>query len=195
MEQGRPPFRRRGDALEHAIVTATWEELREVGYNRATMSAIAQRAGTSKPVLYRRWRSQPELVLVALKRFSATVEAPDTGAVREDLLAFLEQILTVLEVLPAGTVRGLIADTFDDPELFDDLRTHLAGSHVHDITRTILRRGVERGELPPQDWPARVLRLPIDLLRGDYLMTRQPLPSEAVAEIIDDVFLPLVGGG
>ncbi|WP_279389683.1 TetR/AcrR family transcriptional regulator [Pseudonocardia endophytica] len=162
------------------------------GYNKATMSGIAARAGASKPVVYRRWRSQPELVLVALKRFSVTVEAPDTGSVRTDLMIFLGRILDILELLPDGAVRGLIADTYDDPDLFDDVRTHLAGSRVHEITRTILRRGLERGEVPPREWPARVVRLPIDLLRSEYLLSREPMSAEAVAGIVDDVFLPLV---
>ena len=53
--------RRRGTKLEDALLDAAWEELQEVGYTRLTMEAVAARAGTSKPVLYRRWPNRARL--------------------------------------------------------------------------------------------------------------------------------------
>jgi hypothetical protein len=47
--------RRRGDALEHALLDAAWDELQAVGYAGLTIEAVADRAGTSRAVLYRRW--------------------------------------------------------------------------------------------------------------------------------------------
>jgi hypothetical protein len=39
-----------------------------------------------------------------------------------------------------------------------------------------------------------VLNLPFDLLRRDELMTMCTVPDESIAEIIDDVWLPLLRG-
>jgi len=64
-ERHTAPMRRRGDHLEHALLAATWEELLAVGYANLTMDGVAARAHTSKPVLYRRWPTRPELVLAA----------------------------------------------------------------------------------------------------------------------------------
>jgi AcrR family transcriptional regulator len=55
--------RRYGAALERALLGAAWEELRESGYAGFTIDAVARRAGTSRPVLYRRWPNRAQLVL------------------------------------------------------------------------------------------------------------------------------------
>ena len=48
------PQRRRGPALEEALLDAAWTELTERGYDEMTIDAVAVRAGTSRAVLYRR---------------------------------------------------------------------------------------------------------------------------------------------
>lgn len=60
--------RRRGEALEAALLDAAWAELQSSGYAGLTMEAVADRAGTSRAVLYRRLRSRPELVVAAMRR-------------------------------------------------------------------------------------------------------------------------------
>ncbi|NBE95866.1 TetR/AcrR family transcriptional regulator [Nonomuraea sp. KC401] len=189
MDQTR---RRRGSTLEEAIVEAAWDELREAGYAKATMNNIARRAGTSKHVLYRRWKNQPELFLAALKRFAATADVPDTGDVRDDLAALLGRIRQVFDLLPGDLISGLITDSRNDAALFDEVRTYVMGEGVHDVTRVILRRAADRGQIEPGLPAARILRLPIDLLRNEYLMSRGPLPAETVTEIIDDIVMPLL---
>src|ERR1700685_1894437 len=59
--------RRRGAALEHALLDAAWQELQESGYAKLTMERVADRAGTSRAVIYRRWRSRPDLVIAAMR--------------------------------------------------------------------------------------------------------------------------------
>ena len=39
---------------------------------------------------------------------------------------------------------------------------------------------------------ARVLNLPFDLLRHDELTTMRAVPDESIAEIVDEVWLPLL---
>jgi hypothetical protein len=58
--------RRRGPALEEALLDAAWTELTERGYDDMTIDAVAVRAGTSRAVLYRRWPNKQELVLATL---------------------------------------------------------------------------------------------------------------------------------
>ena len=41
---------------------ATADLLVEIGYSNLTMAAVAERAGTTKTALYRRWSSKAELV-------------------------------------------------------------------------------------------------------------------------------------
>ncbi|RYY09760.1 MAG: TetR/AcrR family transcriptional regulator, partial [Alphaproteobacteria bacterium] len=59
--------RRRGAALEDAILAAAWIELQNSGYTNFTYEAVARRAETSRPVLYRRWQTKLELALAAIR--------------------------------------------------------------------------------------------------------------------------------
>jgi hypothetical protein len=56
----------------------------------------------------------------------------------------------------------------------------------------VLRRGVERGEIDPERLTPRIATVALDLLRHEMLMTLQPVSEEAIGEIVDDIFLPLV---
>jgi hypothetical protein len=58
--------RRRGAALEDAILEAAYAELSEVGYLALSVEAVAARARTGKASIYRRWPTKQELVLDAL---------------------------------------------------------------------------------------------------------------------------------
>ena len=51
----RTPKRRRGDVLEAALLDSAWEEIVEKGYDRFTIESVAERARTSRDVIYRRW--------------------------------------------------------------------------------------------------------------------------------------------
>src|SRR3954454_10191207 len=72
---------------ERQILDAALEVLAEVGYDRLTMDAVAQRAKASKATLYRRWNSKAKLVVEALARMKTTSEeVPDSGDLRTDLM-------------------------------------------------------------------------------------------------------------
>src|SRR4051812_5544685 len=87
------PQRRRGAALEKALLDAAWAELNDHGYDEFTIDAVAARAATSRAVLYRRWPGKPELVHAALVNAVGDhpVAAPDTGSLRGDVIALLRQ--------------------------------------------------------------------------------------------------------
>src|ERR1700722_11909093 len=76
--------RRRGATLERALLDAAWEELQESGYARLTMERGADRAGTSRAVIYRRWRNRAELVIAALRHHQPVLTGSilDTGSLR-----------------------------------------------------------------------------------------------------------------
>src|SRR4029079_13260076 len=54
--------RPRDPRIDAAILRATADLLVEIGYSSLTMAAVAERAGTTKTALYRRWSSKAELV-------------------------------------------------------------------------------------------------------------------------------------
>src|ERR1700753_3922589 len=81
MPVNSPANRRRGTALEDAVLHAAWAELVEQGYANMTLESVARRAGTSRPVLFRRWPSRIKLATAALARYFALnpIEIPDLG--------------------------------------------------------------------------------------------------------------------
>jgi len=184
--------RRRGAALEEALLAAAWEELHAVGYANLTMEAVADRAATSRAVLYRRWRNRTELVLAATRRYRPKLsgDVPDTGSLRGDVVALLTRISDQLAEDDLETVYGILSEYFADPELFSRVQDQLFPIGAG-VMATILKHAEERGEVR-HGITLRVATLPIDLFRHELFHTRTPPSKGAIAEIVDDVFLPLV---
>ncbi|MGF1426712.1 TetR/AcrR family transcriptional regulator [Kitasatospora sp. LaBMicrA B282] len=185
--------RRRGDELERAILDAVWVELAEHGYDRLTMDGVAARARTSKPVLYRRWPNRVELVIAALGRNAPDYQAPpDTGELRTDLAVFLGGLLHRFDDLPTAAVHGFLVDVMRVPELRSRFRTGLTGTGPVDTLEAVMRRAADRGEINADRLNRRVVSLPLDLLR-DAFMTGGTVPGdEQIAEILDEIVLPLL---
>ncbi|MGW3045765.1 TetR/AcrR family transcriptional regulator [Kitasatospora sp. NPDC001159] len=187
-------MRRRGGELERAILDAVWAELVDHGYDRLTMDGVAARARTSKPVLYRRWSNRVELVVAALGRNAPDYqEPPDTGELRTDLLLFLCGMLHRFDDLPVDTVHGVLVDIMRDPELRTLFRNGLTAQGPVDGLAAVMRRAADRGEIDPARLTPRVVSLPLDLLRDAFLIEGTVPSDRVVAEILDEVVLPLLG--
>jgi len=184
--------RRRGAALETALLAAAWAEVKSAGYAGLTFEAVAERAGTSRAVLYRRWRSRPEIFIAALRQHSPLLsgEIPDTGSLRGDVLAVLRRMAIRLTEVGTENVAGLLGDVLADAEVFDRLHDQvvLIGAEV---MTTMLKRATDRGEARP-DVSIRIATLPTDLFRHNLLVNRRPPSDGELIEIVDDIFLPLV---
>jgi AcrR family transcriptional regulator len=184
--------RRRGEELEHALLAAAWDELLEVGYPKLTMENVAERAGTSKPVIYRRWPTKAKLVLAALAHnLPFDTGLPDTGSLRDDLVALVGHGVKRYTRVPGDTLPGLITEAFRDPEMFAELRRRIAQGEVAELVRPLLTRAVARGELLTDQIGERVLRVPFDLLRSESLLYGVMIDDATIAEIVDDIVLPL----
>ncbi|MFJ9690677.1 TetR/AcrR family transcriptional regulator [Kitasatospora sp. NPDC101183] len=185
--------RRRGAALENALLDAAWEELTAVGYARFTVDAVVKRAATSPPVVYRRWPDREALVRATLAHVLRrhVLEAPDTGSLRGDVLTLMREInATRVQLVTAMSVHlaGYHQETGTSPrELFDPARTGRK-----EAVDAIYERAVARGEADPQRLTERVKTLPFDLLRHEFLTTLAPVPDHVLEEIVDTLFLPLV---
>jgi AcrR family transcriptional regulator len=184
--------RRRGAALEHALLVAAWEELQESGYAKLTMERVADRAGTSRAVIYRRWRNRPELVIAAVRHHQPVLSGtiPDTGTLRGDVLAVLRRASGRITESGAGTVIGMLSDLLSDDEGARELITRLTRGGGEVMT-DVLNRAAARGEIR-DDISPRIARLPTDLLRHELILTQEPPSQRALEEIVDEIFLPLV---
>jgi AcrR family transcriptional regulator len=57
------------------ILNATHRLLREQGYNRLTMDAVARAAGVARSTVYRRYKDKADLVSAAIKTLRTPVKA------------------------------------------------------------------------------------------------------------------------
>jgi AcrR family transcriptional regulator len=185
--------RRRGAVLEAALLDAAWDELAENGYATFTMDAVATRAGTSRPVLYRRWPDRHDLVRAAIAHAFARDEIAltNTGSLRGDVLALLREVNAhrlQLSAIIGVHLAGYYQETGTSPA---DLRAFVKSGRRHALD-VIYERAEARGELRPGQLTERIRSLPFDLLRHEFLMTFAPVLDETLQEIVDTIFLPLV---
>ncbi|WP_433890100.1 TetR/AcrR family transcriptional regulator [Streptomyces sp. CA-111067] len=195
-EQRGGTTRRRGAALEDAILRAAAAELREAGYAGMTMDRVAHRAGTNKNAIYRRWPSRAALGVAAYRHLAdAELRVPDTGTLRGDALALLRAANETWSSPQGAVLRDLLTAAADTPDLLTLLRAQSGTTRTDAAWWTLLTRAVARGEAPPESLHPRVAGTPLTLLRAEYASRGFPeAPDETLTEIIDEVFLPLVRG-
>jgi AcrR family transcriptional regulator len=185
--------RRRGEELETALLEAAWQELVEAGFAKLTMESVAVRAKTGVAVLYRRWSNKDDLVIAAIHHYGNTrrVEIPDTGNLRDDMIAILSGASTArvsFVAIITAAFSGLLSSTGLTPA---QVREKIMADRPM-WSAEIFARAHERGEIDLDRISPTVLAMPFDLMRHDMLMTYKPIPPERVLAIVDDLFMPLV---
>lgn len=187
-------IRRRGEALREAVFVAALAEIAEVGVRGASMDRIAQRAGTGKAALYRRW---PNVRALALDVFISTMAAalpptnPDTGSLRDDLLLSLMTLSTELDSDLGIVLRELISEAAHDPELSAEFQSRF-GLEKQTEALAALQRAMMRGEIPQQAVDPYVIELPAALIVHQVIMTGSAPTADQVARIVDGILLPLL---
>jgi AcrR family transcriptional regulator len=184
--------RRRGAALEEAILGAAVDELTESGYAGLTMDKVATRAGTNKNAIYRRWPNRLALGIAAYRHLTTTVQPPDTGALRDDVLEWLRQANRYWGSPLGAILRELLAAAGGASELLAQLQDQ-SGDAAAAPWLTILGRAVARGEAAPEALHPRVATVAMVLLRNEFVVRGVPAaPDDVLVEIVDEVYLPLV---
>jgi AcrR family transcriptional regulator len=187
--------RRRGTELEEAILDAAWAQLEERGYHGLALDGVAKRAGTSRPVLARRWPNRTALATAALGRHMARnpISVPDLGSLRDEICLMLRRLSDLARPDMIRLFFDMQKDLADRHSSFAAIRAHMRAQIVDpDIMQTILRRAIDRGEVDAARLTPRIMSLPTDLARHEILMTFEPLSDDAIKQIVDEVFLPLV---
>ncbi|GAA2014898.1 TetR/AcrR family transcriptional regulator [Microbacterium ulmi] len=186
--------RRRGQELEVAILDAGWQQLLDGGYGSFTIDAVAERAGTSRSVVYRRWDDREALLEAALAHGlrQGMVEAPDTGSLRGDMIELLHRSNEARAPL-APLMSVLIGSHFSESGgSFADLRRQMIGTRTRGALDDVIDRAAARGEIDPARLTPRVRTVAFDLFRHHLLLNLTPMPDDDIVGIVDEIFLPLV---
>jgi AcrR family transcriptional regulator len=143
------PGRPRDPRIDAAVMLATRDLLQGVGYARLSIAAVARRAGTTKPAIYRRWPTKAHLVHEAVFPLDQPGLIPDSDDIEADLRAMVG---ATVELFGRPEVRaalaGLLAELAADPALHPQLLARLSDT-VWGRVRARLDRAIASGQVRP----------------------------------------------
>lgn len=117
---GRP----RDGRIDEAVLSAVRELLLSSGYAGLSLTAIAERAGTTRPALARRWPSLDHLVHEAAFPQTLTIPRPDGTVALRDLVA--GSLAAFSHPVARAAAPGLVAAITADPTLHRALLARFA---------------------------------------------------------------------
>lgn len=141
---GRPRDRQ----IDDAVIAAALALLAEAGYGAVSLEAVARRAGTSRPAIYRRWAGRPALVLAAIADRLDVPDAPDTGCTLCDIDESFKVFLAAYRTIRPDALGALYAECAPDPELRATYLRTIVEPARRAVGRT-LDRAIGRGDLRP----------------------------------------------
>ncbi|MFD5897781.1 MULTISPECIES: TetR/AcrR family transcriptional regulator [unclassified Streptomyces] len=177
---------------ERELLRVTAELVAEVGYDRVTMAAVAQRAKCSTATLYRQWDSKPRLVVTAWKAYEKDrgidLAQIDTGSLRGDLKAVVR--ILVADDPAKGAFASVPPAVVQQEGLMELVREILLHPVRSDLAM-LLERAVRRGEIAA-DNPA--IGLTDQVLLSPWIaqsvLYGTPATQELMENILDTVLLP-----
>lgn len=184
--------RRRGTALEEAIYRAALDELAEHSFAGLSIERIAQRAGTGKSAIYRRWATKLDLVVDTLAHaFPPPGPVTSTGDLRTDLLVFHQRMAEALGGTLGAALRANIGQQHQHPELGAALQQQILAPR-HRLLAELLAAGVRRGEVRPDALTSECVEAGPALLRQHFIESGEQPSEEAIRRIVDNVLIPML---
>jgi len=190
----RRPGRPRSERSRRAILEATLQLLGEVGYGGISIEAIAGRAGAAKTTIYRHWDSKEELVAEALESEKVPLRVPDTGSLRGDFDALMDEAAEgAIDPVGRRTLALVVAGAAEDSR-FRKLYWENYVLPRREALRRVLERARGRGETREDLDPDLVL----DLLFGALFHRLLVDPSggsveEYLRRMVDEVLRGVAG--
>ncbi|OUC94148.1 TetR/AcrR family transcriptional regulator [Streptosporangium minutum] len=188
-EAKKPNPARRNERSRHAILDAARELIREVGYAKVSIEAIAARAGVGKQTIYRWWPSKGAVVFDSFLALSGNPEEgitlPDTGDIEADLKLVMRA--TAAEFADPdfeAPIRALNSEIISDSGLAAQYREKLARP-VDDAKKARLRAAQQAGQLASDADLDLVLEVLYAPLYQRWLHRSGPLTAEYADALVD----------
>ena len=105
--------------IDDAIVRAAAHVMLTDGIQRMTVPGVAAAAGVAKTTVYRRYATPAQLALAAINRLNLQARDPETGSVRTDLIAVLEEARQRIDPTVTATV---LVEAQTHPEILEAAR-------------------------------------------------------------------------
>ena len=175
--------RTRSSAAHEKVLRAALSLFSERGIESTSMDAIAQTSGVSKATIYNHWTDKEKLLMEVMEKIHGLDrerEEINTGDIRRDLtLALTRRPPPEFDEVRNRLMPGMIAYSAFHPE-FGKAWRHRVMEPPRNCVQQILKRGIERGLLPPDlDMEVAIsLLLGPVLYRHIFQKDRQPKGSE-----------------
>lgn len=144
--------RTRSSAAHEKVLRAALSLFSERGIESTSMDAIAQNSGVSKATIYNHWSDKEKLLMEVMDKIHGLDrerEEIDTGDIRRDLtLALTRRPPPEFDEVRNRLMPGMIAYSAFHPE-FGKAWRHRVMEPPRNCVQQILKRGIERGLLPP----------------------------------------------
>ncbi|MDX6300361.1 MAG: hypothetical protein QOF53_1575 [Nocardioidaceae bacterium] len=190
------PGRKRDHSRDGVILDSTLAVLAEHGYEGTTIDLVAAHAGMARATVYRRWPTKADLVVGAVSRMSqgdvGLEQLPDTGTLREDMLAMIRPFDEEQQQVRIQAMVGLLSVARSDDRLAEVAKDAGIEPWIG-VNRILIQRAVDRGEYPaPSDLST--LAEVIPMLCVARAAQRLPITREFSVALIDGVVLPALRG-
>lgn len=189
--------RRRGAELEMAIYQAVRDIIDQEGITGLTLPKVALAAGTSKPVIYRRWKTPFELAIAAVQdqirrenKGSMDQYVLTGNSVREDLLQLMQRFLISIDTFGNSYLQSLFTEISRHEN--EALRKMIEQSAQIDIRAIdgLLQRATDRGERVRIDLADDLKLLPFEWVRYNIFIQKD-VTEERLIMLVDDILLPI----
>lgn len=173
------------DETSDAITRAVFDELAERGYGRLSVDGVARRATVGKAAIYRRWGSKEEMVLALLADVGTRPELfPDTGTIEDDVRALLRLVAGYLrDPRVVRIVPDLLAEAARTPAFAAAMHDRI-GVVRREHAATMMRRAIERGELPAGLDLALAADVVVAPLYWRLAVTREPFTEDDLERLL-----------
>ena len=172
------------------------EVLAEVGFEAMTIDMVAARAHAGKGAIYRRWASKTELVIDAVARMEreeVRLDAlPDTGSLREDLVALIRPQTAAQDDQRLRVMGGLLLISSQEPRLAETAFEASTGNWI-EANRLLIDRAISRGEFAGGEVET-LARVVPHMCTCRVSVLQQPITREFLVELIDGVLIPALRG-
>lgn len=189
-----PPTQARGEAFTSAVLDAALTQLAEVGFERLSIPQVADIAGVNKTSIYRRWPGKADLVRDALAvPLSHTGDAPDTGALRTDLIALAGTVAAFTQSrVGTALIRIMLAEG-GNPEVraLATMAYSEAGKHGPWI---VIKRATERGEISGNVESSLMLFTIAGAIMHRVFVEHKDAPQTFLKEVVDLVLFGAASG-
>ena len=178
--------------VDDRILETALDEICESGTANLTFDRLSLRSGVAKTTIYRRWSTKNDLIIDAIDLLRSQSPVPNSGDLRADLEAGLDNMLRVFTSRRGRAIAAVFAECQFNDELAAAWHETIAAPHQAAF-RAVLERGVASGEVRlvlDIDQTVAVMGGIVFLVLLDKLPMHAGLAAGVVATVLDGIGRP-----